>query len=42
MKKIPIVSWAYIIGPDVDEPVGPAHEKAITIMNTTEQERSQR
>ncbi len=40
MKKIPIVSWAYIIGSYVDKPVEPPHEKAITIMNATELERS--
>ncbi len=28
MKKISIGSWAYIIGPYVDDPVEPAHEKA--------------
>ncbi len=40
MKKIPIVSWAYIIGSYVDKSVELAHEKAITIMNSTELERS--
>ncbi len=40
MKKISIGSWAYIIGPYVDDPVELAHEKAITIMNATELERS--
>jgi hypothetical protein len=40
MKKISIGSWAYIIGPYVDDPVELAHDKAITIMNATELERS--
>ena len=40
MKKISIGSWVYIIGPYVDDPVELAHEKAITIMNATELERS--
>jgi hypothetical protein len=40
MKKISIGSWAYIIGPYMDDPVELAHEKAITIMNATEPERS--
>ena len=42
MKKISIGSWAYIIGPYVDDPVRTSlrEGKAITIMNTTELERS--
>jgi len=28
MKKISIGSWAYTIGPDVDNPLELAHEKA--------------
>jgi hypothetical protein len=42
MKKISIGSWAYIIGPYVDNPVitVPREGKAIAIMNATEPERS--
>jgi len=42
MKKISIGSWAYIIGPYVNDPVGtgPREGKAIIIMNATALERS--
>jgi hypothetical protein len=41
MKKISIGSWAYIIGPYVDDPLGagPREGKAITIINANEPER---